>query len=201
MEWDGKAGEARFAGGDVLMRVQAYRDAGGYRDEMIAGEDPEMCLRIRQAGWKLLRLGAEMTRHDAAMTRFGQWWTRTVRSGHAYAEGAALHRASPERPWQRECRSSLIWGGLLPGVALLGAPVSAGFSLLLLALPPLQALRIARRRQREYGDAWPDCRAYGVFCMLAKPAQLQGQLRYWRSRLLGRREGLIEYKGAAGAGR
>jgi hypothetical protein len=31
-----------------------------------AGEEPELCVRLRRRGWRILRLDAEMTRHDAA---------------------------------------------------------------------------------------------------------------------------------------
>jgi penicillin amidase len=62
------------------MRVQPLRDTGGYRDDLIAGEEPELCLRLRKAGWKIWRLDAEMTLHDAQILRFDQWWRRTVRA-------------------------------------------------------------------------------------------------------------------------
>ena len=82
----------------------------GYIEHMIAGEDPEVCVRLRQHGWKLRRLDIPMTRHDVAMRHFSQWWKRTVRSGHAYAEGAWMHRKSQEKPWRREVRSNCVLG-------------------------------------------------------------------------------------------
>lgn len=109
-EWDTPIGEARACGGDALMRVDALRAVGGYRDDLVAGEEPEMCLRMRQAGWTIWRLDAEMTAHDAQITRISQWWKRTKRAGHAFAEGAALHGAPPERHWVSETRRALIWG-------------------------------------------------------------------------------------------
>src|SRR5438105_1308664 len=81
---------------------------------MTAGEEPGPCGRLRLGGGKIARLDAEMTRHDAAMTRCRQWWRRSVRAGHAYAEGAWLHRAGPIRHWRREVRSNWFWGLLLP---------------------------------------------------------------------------------------
>ena len=105
MEWDTPVGEAGACGGDALFRVQAFRDVGGFRAELVAGEEPELCARLRARGWKVLRIAAEMTRHDAAMTRFGQWWRRNVRAGHAYAECCRLHRVSPHpRPLSPERR-------------------------------------------------------------------------------------------------
>ncbi len=88
LEWDTPIGEAKACGGDALMRVDAFAAVGGFRPELIAGEEPELCVRLRAKGWKVWRLDAEMTLHDAAMTRFSQWWRRSLRAGHAYAEGA-----------------------------------------------------------------------------------------------------------------
>lgn len=90
-EWNTPIGQARACGGDALIRFAAVRAVGGYNPALIAGEEPDLCLRLRAAGGQVWRIEAEMTLHDAAMTRFGQWWKRTVRAGHAFAEGAALH--------------------------------------------------------------------------------------------------------------
>ena len=69
---------------------------------------------------------------------------------------------------------------------------------LLAAAPALsfaQAWRI-RAMERARGRTARDAGLVGVFTMLAKPAQAAGVLRYWRTRLTGRRSTLIEYKGA-----
>jgi GT2 family glycosyltransferase len=99
MEWDTKPGEATECGGDAMFRIGPLREAGGYKADLIAGEEPELCVRLRAAGWKVVRLDAEMTLHDAAMTRFGQWWKRNVRNGHAYAE--ATGSGELYFPWVR----------------------------------------------------------------------------------------------------
>jgi GT2 family glycosyltransferase len=196
LEWDTPVGEAEACGGDALMRVTALKAVHGYRDSLIAGEEPEMCLRLRAAGWKVLRLDAEMTLHDAAMTRFGQWWKRSVRAGHAFAEVSWLHRAHPLRIWARETRSNWFWGVLVPVVALALAWWTYGLSLLLLLGYPLLAYRVYRGRRRR-GDAPAAARSYARFCVLGKFAQVSGQLRYHRHRLLARQSALIEHKQAA----
>lgn len=183
-EWDTPVGEAKACGGDALMRVAAVAASGGYDPALIAGEEPELCVRLRQAGWKIWRIDREMTLHDAAMTRIGQWWKRTQRGGHAFAEGAAMHGAPPERHWVAETRRALLWGAVLPAVVmLLGFVVTPWAALLLLAYP-LQALRLARR----YG--WER----GVFMLLAKFPEAQGVLQYHLNRMRKRQSGLIEYK-------
>jgi GT2 family glycosyltransferase len=195
MEWDTPIGEAEACGGDVLMRVAALRQAGGYRESLIAGEEPELCLRMRAAGGKVVRLGVEMTLHDAAMTRFSQWWKRNVRAGHAFAEVSWLHQAGPLQMWERETRSNWIWGLLVPVVALLAAYWTDGLGLLLLLAYLLLGYRIARYRRRR-GDRAADALVYAVFCVLGKFAQVVGQLRYHTNRLLARKSTLIEYKQA-----
>ncbi len=182
-EWDTPVGETKACGGDALMRLSALRAVGGYRDSLIAGEEPELCLRLRQAGWKVWRLDAEMTWHDAAITRFGQWWQRAVRAGHAFAEGAALHGGPPERHWVGETRRALIWGAALPLVILLGTVFASPWALLILVYP-LQLFRLARRG----GLTW------AFFTLLGKFPEALGVLRYYRKRLTGGRSAIIEYK-------
>jgi len=188
-EWDTPVGEARSCGGDVMMRTDALSRAGGYRDDLIAGEEPELCVRLRAAGWKIWRLPDEMTLHDAAMTRFGQWWKRSMRGGHAYAEGAALHGAPPERHGVAATRRALLWGAALPLATLVLTLLSPWF-LLLLAAYPLQVLRIALRD----GIRDPARRWRALFFVLARFPEAQGVLKFRLDRLRRRRSVLIEYK-------
>jgi GT2 family glycosyltransferase len=198
IEWDTPIGPAKSCGGDAMMRVSAFREVGGYDANVIAGEEPELCVRLRGKGWQVLRIDAEMTLHDAAMTKFSQWWKRNVRAGHAYAQGAAMHGAPPERHWTREVRSNFAWGLVLPLVAILATPFTFGLSMVLLLGYGVLALRIrshARRRGLSPGEA----NAYARFTTLGKVPQALGQLKYWTSRLLGRRTQIIEYKTASAA--
>lgn len=190
LEWDTPVGDARACGGDALMRVDALRAVGGYRDDLIAGEEPELCVRLRAAGWRVHRLDAEMTRHDAAMTRFGQWWRRTLRSGYAFAQGAALHGAPPERHWVRETRSALAWGVALPLAALLLIAGGGAWGALLLLLYPAQVARLALRSRRWIPIPW----RRASFLVLGKLPEALGVLRFGVHRLSGRHGRLIEYK-------
>jgi GT2 family glycosyltransferase len=193
LEWDTPVGEAEACGGDALMRVKPLRTAGGYRPTLIAGEEPELCLRLRLAGWKILRIDAEMTHHDAAMTRFGQWWKRAVRAGHAFAEVAWLHRHDRLTLWQKEVRSNWFWGAAVPVAAVAGAPFTKGLSLALLLGYPLLAYRVFRYRRRR-GDGPRDAAWYAAFTAAGKVANAYGQWMYVRHALEGRQGGLIEYK-------
>jgi GT2 family glycosyltransferase len=183
-EWDTPVGEAPACGGDALMRVSALEAVGGYNPGLIAGEEPELCVRLRKAGWSIWRLDAEMTWHDAAMTRFSQWWTRARRAGHAYAEGAALHGAPPERHNVAQTRRALIWGAALPLAILVGICVTP-WALTLALLWPLKVLRLTRR-----GIDTPRA----VFLTLGNIPEALGVLSYGWKRLIGRESKLIEYK-------
>lgn len=193
MEWNTPIGPADACGGDALMRVAAVKQVGGYRSTLIAGEEPELCLRLRQAGWKIERLDAEMTLHDAAMTRFGQWWRRGVRAGHAFAEVAWVHRGQPLSIWQWETRSNWLWGLLLPLLAVAFALPTSGLSLVLLLGYVVLGWRVYRSRRRA-GDLPVPARQYALFCVLGKFAHVSGQLRYHYYRLRARQSRLIEYK-------
>lgn len=183
-EWDTPVGPALACGGDALMRSAALVAAGGFNPDLIAGEEPELCLRLRRAGWEVWRLDADMTLHDAALTRFGQWWQRARRAGYTYAEGVAMHGQSPDRHRRAELRRTLVWGLALPVFTLAGLLVSPWALVLLLAWP-LQMLRLRLR-----GESL----AQSVFLTLGKLPEAQGALTYLWRRLTRARARLIEYK-------
>lgn len=181
-EWDTPVGEAAACGGDAVFRTSAYQAAGGFDPAMIAGEEPELCARLRAEGWRIMRLDAPMTVHDAAMTRLSQWWRRAYRSGIGYAQawrqtGGGLYRAQIVR--------ALLWAGVVPlSVVVLAVAIHP----VLLALWPLavalQWLRVARREGHFAAH----------LAVLGKYAELAGILRYCRDLLAGRAGGTVHYK-------
>ncbi len=190
IEWNTPVGEAIACGGDALMRADALAVAGRYDESLIAGEEPELCLRLRERGFGIVRLDAEMTGHDAAIATFRQWWKRMRRSGHAFAEVSTRHRGSPQRIWAQETRRALIWASIAPAAALLALSISP-WSLLALAAYPLQAARLWLLARASLGaDAAP----FAALCVIGKFAEAQGALGYFVNRLRRRRAGLIEYK-------
>ena len=192
MEWDTPIGEAKACGGDSMMRVKAFEQVGGFNPALLAGEEPELCVRLRQNGWKIDRLDAEMTLHDAQMTRFDQWWKRSQRAGHAYAEGSWLHGNTPDRHWVKDTLRIWFWGFVLPVLALGTAWFTHGWSLLLLGGYPILTYRIYRRMQQNLPAK--DAALYAISCVLGRFPQLQGQIQFHQRRLLGQRSNLIEYK-------
>lgn len=183
-EWARPSGRVETTGGIMMARTAAIADAGGFNPSLIAGEEPELCLRLIRSGWVIWQLDADMALHDIAMTRLSQWWRRARRAGHTYAEGAAMHGRGPERYNVTRLRRALLWGAGLPLAALLGALVTP-WSLLILLAWPAQVVRL-----RMKGMGWD--RAF--FLTLAKVAEAQGAIGYHLARLRNRRVGLIEYK-------
>lgn len=184
-EWDTPPGEASACGGNAVMRVHAVLQVGGFSEQLIAGEEPELCVRLRRAGWRVHRLDAEMVVHDAAITRFSQWWRRTMRCGHAFAEGAWMHGLAPEHHWLRETLRALFYGGVFPAGCVLLAGSTGSAALLLLLLYPLQVLRL-----RNIQGGWT--RAF--YLVLGRFPECLGALKFLLSRVRRLPAQLIEYK-------
>jgi GT2 family glycosyltransferase len=190
IEWNTPTGEAAAFGGDVLVRATPLLEAEGYREDLIAGEEPELCVRLRARGWRVWRLDADMTWHDAGMTRWRQWWKRSMRAGHAFAEGAWLHGAPPERHFVAETRRALVWGAALPLVLVLLALAWPPLALLFL-IYPAQWLRVGLNLRRQ---ARPIPWTLSAFYLQGRFAEAAGAMRFWWGRTLDRRSRIIEYK-------
>lgn len=200
MEWNTPVGPAKACGGIALIRASAFKAVGGFDPMVIAGEEPEMCVRLRQAGWTIHRIDAEMALHDAAMTRFGQWWKRNIRAGHAYAQGNAMHGKPPDRFREKELRSITAWALsptitalLLVLVIAIANPVWCWLGLLPLGMYALLGLKIYRSPRRK-GNNGRDARLYAAAVVIGKFPQYLGIRKYRASVRSGQRTQLIEYK-------
>lgn len=194
IEWDTPIGLADACGGDALIRVRAFQEVGGYRDDLIAGEEPEMCLRMRRAGWTIERIDAEMTLHDAAMTRASQWWQRAKRCGYAWAEGYAIHGAQ-DGYRKKEVVSTLGWALGPPVMSFPLAPMSGGLSMLSLGAYPALLLKVYRYA-RGRGFTPEESRIFALSAVASKFPQAAGMLKYAWNRVRNEQGTLIEYKGA-----
>jgi GT2 family glycosyltransferase len=189
-EWNVPIGETRACGGDVMMRVEAFEQVQGYLDHLIAGEEPELCLRLRRSGWRIWRIDFEMTKHDAHMKSFSQWWRRTVRSGYAFAQGANLHGGPPEHFWVWESCRAWLWAICLPLFIIACATLFDARAWLLFLIYPVQ---IAKQWLRSDGTI-SNRILISFFQVLARFPEASGQLLYLRDRLIARQSQLIEYK-------
>ncbi len=210
LEWNTPVGPAKSCGGDAMMKIAALRQVGPFDSSVMAGEEPELCLRLRNAGWKIWRIDAEMTLHDSAIRKYYQLWRRQVRGGYG-AIDVFTRFGQSDRLFASQVRSARIWGLYIPAfiaVALfftiIVAPLTdwtvfaAGGLLALLGIAAwtAQCAKLAadaRRRGRnlELSLAW------AVFTMIGKFAAVYGQWRWRQDHHAGRRAVLIEYKSAA----
>ena len=199
LDWVYPPGEALFCGGDVLMRRAALEAVGGFDETLIAGEEPEMCRRLRKAGWRIQHIDHPMTLHDLAITRFAQYWRRSQRAGYAYAAVSARFRGTSDPFWSEDARRNLLRGlfWLLSPFAAVGACI-AFTSLLPFALWVLLLLVLAARTALQ--SRWKRASAstlflYGIHSHLQQIPILIGQMQY----LFNRNRGLMEYKDVTSA--
>jgi len=188
-EWGTPIGPAEACGGDSMMRTDALRAAGSFRADLVAGEEPELCSRLRAKGWTIMRLDAPMTEHDAAIFEFGQWWRRAERGGFGYAQVRGATRQGPRPLYTRRIASALFWTLVIPLVALAAAMVARSWWPLLL-VPLLYAIQTGRiavaRPERSLGQRVQSA----ALIMAVKLAETKGILRY----LLGNSATSASYK-------
>ncbi|QFS84587.1 N-glycosyltransferase [Roseivivax sp. THAF40] len=188
-EWKAPAGRIDASTGNMLVRRAAFDAVGGFDPAFIASEEEDLCLRLIAAGWHLERLPRLMVRHDAAMTRLGQWWRRTERAGHGLAQIAAKHGVRRVR----ERRRAWVFGLGIPLAALLALAVAPSLSALVLLAYPLIWVRGYRAMRRD-GIGARDAASFAGLFTLAKFPTLQGMLRYHARRWSGQDLHLIEYR-------
>jgi cellulose synthase/poly-beta-1,6-N-acetylglucosamine synthase-like glycosyltransferase len=197
LDWVYLPGQVEFCGGDALMRRDVLERVGGFDGDLIAGEEPDLCCRIRALGFIVLHVDRPMTGHDLAMTRFSQYWWRAIRSGYAFAEIAERFRRTNSPFWSGQARRNNLHGLMMLAVGI-GAPVVALF---LHSLLPLVAaigfilalsIRTAIRCKWKSDDLVTRL-LYGLHSHLVKIPILFGQLKFQLDRRLQRRTALIEY--------
>ena len=175
-EWDTPIGKAQACGGDALYRVAAYEMAGGFRTALLAGEEPELCGRLRAHGWEVWRIDARMTEHDARMLSFGQWWRRSRRGGYGYAQVWDVTRTSAHRLYGRQLASAVAWAIALPLTVIVFA-ILLKRPLVMAAIPIAYAVQTIRIHRKVRSDR-PRRFAQAVLTLLAKVPESLGAMRY-----------------------
>jgi cellulose synthase/poly-beta-1,6-N-acetylglucosamine synthase-like glycosyltransferase len=200
LDWNAEPGFARFFGGDALVRRDALVEAGGYNPTLIAGEEPDLCRRLRGLGYRILHVNEPMTEHDLAMYTVKQYWRRSVRTGYAYAEISAMYAKTDDPLWLAESRSNVTRGVFWTAGPVLAVLLSLGTgSAIPVAMFVLAGLALmARTAWKARGRVRPLklLAAYSVHSHLQQVPIFVGQLRFWRARRRGRGEAIIEYKKA-----
>ena len=124
LEWNSLPGECDAFGGDVLIRRSILEETKGYDEILVGGEDPELSQRVRMKGWKIIQLDEPMTKHDLAMTRLGQYWKRSYRTGYGFAAVTTRFGSHSKGFWVHEFVRIIIRGGgflVLTLIGLIGA--------------------------------------------------------------------------------
>jgi len=192
IEWNTPIGDAFSCGGDALIGVEAFKQVDGYRDDLIAGEEPEMCFRLRNNGWKVRRIDADMVLHDANMTKISQWWNRSRRSGYAYAHGCYLHGRSVEKYNVKQVASVLFWALVVPVLIVIVSTYDIKF-LSLVAIYPLQIVRLTIKGKQGIKSMRENF-FYALSNVVGKFPQVVGILKFVLNKVLDKRATLIEYK-------
>lgn len=188
MEWNTPVGMAQAVGGDAIYRASALRQVGGFDPMMMAGEEPELCLRLRKAGYSVERLDADMTLHDAAIYSFGMWWKRATRSGYASTLGALKHGKEGYR--LRDVFRALVWGAGLPAAGFIA--LVAGLWPITLILGTVYALKWFRLRRR-FRSKTAKAGKLATYTMLTNVAEVRGIARALVETVQGKRQ-ILEYK-------
>ncbi len=107
-DWYIPPGEYRLCGGNAFWRKSFLDDVGFFDETLFAGEEPDLCYRVRQSGGRIFCLDAPMVKHDLEMNTFQQYWKRGVTSGKAYAAVGLRYRHTKEKLWFKEMLRNII---------------------------------------------------------------------------------------------
>jgi glycosyltransferase involved in cell wall biosynthesis len=210
MEWQALAGEVEACGGDAMYRTDPLLMVDGFNDHMIAGEEAELGRRLTATGLSIMRLDQPMTTHDANMQKLSQWWLRSIRCGHAYAQGYDLQRhnrvAGKSCYRRRQVFSSLFYGVAVPALLVLFSAMLATISLpatslifvysamLFLLSLYIRVIHKSAWAKMSLGNSVKQCFLYAYFVALAKFPEAQGILKYYKNKLFGKTAKIIEYR-------
>ncbi|MEP2102425.1 MAG: glycosyltransferase [Parasphingorhabdus sp.] len=190
LEWNTAIGESDACGGDALMRVSSLVAVDGYDSSVIAGEEPELCNRMRAKGMKIWRIDQPMTIHDAAMHHFRQWWLRAVRSGFGYAQVWWTTRRTGKALYGREVARAIFWAVLLPLFFIASALFNPLFLVILPCIYAAQVARIALRQGGNQSFSWK----LAALNIGGKFGETLGIFRFIIRALKGQQGGAIFYK-------
>jgi GT2 family glycosyltransferase len=197
LDWIYPPGITEFCGGDAMMRRKALVEVEGFDDSLIAGEEPDLCRRMRALHYKILHIDHPMTGHDLQITRWNQYWKRASRAGHAYAEISARFRKSGDPFWSADRRRNLLRGSfwLISFVAATVTTVRFGVMPLVvwLSLFCVMALRSAWKARWKCGNLGT-LLLYGFHSHFQQIPVLFGQLQYELTKGRSGARQIIEYK-------
>ena len=187
-------GPAESCGGNALYRRNVLEVTGGFDETLIAGEEADLCYRIRHDHQQvILSLDEPMVRHDIDMTRAAQYWKRCVRTGHAYAEVGGRHRGMHR--WRVARWRNLVYALCTPFAVGLSFALSSILPVAVwIGLVALVVMRNAWRLRLQVGSLG-GALLYSSHHYLCKTPAALGQCVFWVRSALGRKpQTLIEYR-------
>jgi len=193
IEWNTPTGETKSCGGIFMVKKKRFQDVNGFNISLIAGEEPELCYRLRQNGWQIYRLDHLMVLHDAAITKFSQWWKRAVRGGFGGAQIDALQVTGSEKYCSKDMLSILFWALFFPGLILSLALLFSQWWSLLFTVYLFQTIKIAITINRHLSN-WKHSFYYAVFVIIRKWPAFLGELLFLAKKVLHKPPTIIEYK-------
>ena len=193
IEWDTPIGETKAVPGDMCVKVSLFNKLNGFTENIIAAEDDDLCIRARSLGYKILRLDASMSVHDANIMKLSQWYKRSKRGGHGYANINHIHGGAPEFYFRKNLRSTFFWGCAYPLATILTIFIAPVIALLLILLYTAFITRTTKRLASQ-GHNLRVASMYSLLIYTGKIPEFLGVIEYWKTRLLSRQHKLIEYK-------
>ncbi len=193
IEWDTPVGKVKSCGGIFTIRKKAFIEVQGFNPAVVAGEEPDLCYRLRQRGGEIHRIDVLMAKHDADMKRFSQWWRRSKRSGYGYALGYFLHKGDGSNICVRECLRIWLWAFLFPGGVFVATFFFSSWWSLGVLVYLFQFIKIFfGSKKKKMGSR--KASIYAFFMIIIKWPQFFGQLLFLREKFSQKPPGIIEYR-------
>ncbi len=195
--WNPRSGPAIFCAGNSIMRHSVLQAVHGFDPDLIACEEPELCVRIRRQALVILRVDIPMAEHDLGMRRISQYCRRAFRMGYGVAEVSSRYPGS--QIWDRDrVGVNSTWGALLSLLLLLSAAGIVFWHswvplIVTIGLSAAVALAIGRKNRRKTNSR-ATYLLYGLFWVLKQPPSLLGWIVFRIDKRLGRKRGWISCK-------
>jgi glycosyltransferase involved in cell wall biosynthesis len=183
-DWVYPTGEVDACGGDALIRRKALEEVNGYDDELLAGEEPDMCKRMRALHYRIYRIDTLMTLHDLHIHTFRSYWIRCLRTGYAYASVSHRRPFDKNPLWKQESQHNLMKGGAFFLGLILLPWTWLPFFLWFIATCGLICVSAFKTK------SW----SYALYAHFQHIPMFIGQIAYWLDRMRFRKRSLIEYK-------
>lgn len=191
LDWNPKPGFVNYCGGNALIKREVLEKVGGFNTHLFAGEEPEMCHRIKSLGYEILHCEDPMAKHDIDITSFGQYWRRCYRTGYAYAALFQLLGSQGSGLWKRKSLHNLVKAGLFYALFAAALWLSVHLRSLLPLfcaglIPLFFILRTALHMAKKNHD-FKTCFLYGIHSHLQHLPIFHGQIACFLNQALNRR--------------